>query len=141
MNFKDYIIGVVLLGIFIFAMMSGNVLLSKQNNANNTLMENEAVNRTFGNLTTILGNISNESQTAKTKFEQEKSSIATGFFLLGTILSIGKTFITMMVSVYNLTFGLIASVLGVSKMVINVLAGIFIVIMVLSAWALYKTGK
>ncbi len=47
MEFRNLILTTLLAGLFIFAMISGSVFLALDNNANNSLLENEAINSTF----------------------------------------------------------------------------------------------
>ncbi len=141
MDFKNLVFIFVFAGIYIFAMMSFAVNLTNDNNVNNTLMESQAVNSTFGNLEAQLQAVPDNANGSKSAFEQETPTLGTDSFLFGSIISAGKTFTTMITGVFNLMFGLISETLGVSPIILGVFSGLLLITIILLGWKLYKTGK
>lgn len=141
MDFKNLTIIMLLLGLFIFAIMSASIGLTSENNVNNTLMESESINSTFGNLQTQLETTQSTTNGTKSAFEQETPTLGTDSFLFSSIINAGKVFTTLISSIFNLTFGLISEVLGISPIILGVLSAILLLSIILLAWKLYKTGK
>ena len=141
MEFKGLIITTLLVGLFIVAMINGSILLSHANNQNSSLMENEAINSTFGDMQTELDDVQRVSDSTKDSFEKEKVTITGGFLLLSSIINAGKVFTSVITNVYILTFGLVADVLGINDIILGVLTGIIVISGILLTWRLYKAGE
>ena len=141
MEFKGLIITTLLVGLFIVAMINGSILLSHANNQNSSLMENEAINSTFGDMQTELDDVQRVSDSTKDSFEKEKVTITGGFLLLSSIINAGKVFTSVITNVYSLTFGLVADVLGINDIILGVLTGIIVISGILLTWRLYKAGE
>ena len=141
MEFKGLIITTLLVGLFIVAMINGSILLSHANNQNSSLMENEAINSTFGDMQSELDDVQRVSDSTKDSFEKEKVTITGGFLLLSSIINAGKVFTSVITNIYSLTFGLVADVLGINDIILGVLTGIIVISGILLTWRLYKAGE
>jgi len=139
--FKSLIIGALLVGLFIVAFLQGFNQLAIDNDKPNVLLENDALNRTITSINTSIKDVDATVNKTKVKFEEEKSSVATGFFLLESIFSAGRTFTTMVVAVFTGTFTAFAEILGVPTIVIGVVTAILLISVILMLWSLYKTGR
>lgn len=135
MFFNFMLVGLVMLGIFAFA-----ITFQEENSVDDKITQNSLINSTFTDLQTSLGGLSNKSQTQKNVFEREVPAIAFGGVLLFSIVSSGKVFNSMVVGVWNLFIKLPAVVLGVDPIVISVLGAVLILTIIIGLWQLYKVG-
>ena len=145
-SFKNTIIAFVLVGLFAFALISFAVQFQTDNNTNSSLLNNEALNSTFGDIKTNLGDVKNDSQKQREGFEEDKLSSGFGELVMFTILNSVRKFMSMVIQVPNLIFGLISDTLGFDKgggmsTVIGVIMGIIIISLVLLAWRTVKAGS
>jgi len=140
MAFKEYITASILIGVFIVAMLSGGIYLATTNDKNSTLMENEAINTTFSDISNQLGNVQTEANKSKTAFEGETGIITTGFLILESIFGLGITFTKIFISTMNLPLILVEEIIGIPPLVTGAILSILIFLILLLAWRLYKTG-
>ena len=140
-EFRNLIVTALLGGLFLFALINASIFMTTNNNANNTLLDNEAINSTFGQLESDLKTTQNSAEEAKTGFEEESPTIGTDSFLFNSIIGAGKIFTGMWRNMYNLTFGLVSETIGISPIVLGTLTTILLMTITLLAWSLYKTGK
>lgn len=141
MEFKGFIISSILLGLFIFAMIQGFTYLAVENDVSNPLRDNEAINSTVNELETELEDLDNSTQDIRDAFTEDKTSVETGFLLLGSIIDAGTNLGGILVTIYKLSLGLIAETLGVSSLVFAVMVAILLITLILLAWSLYKSGR
>jgi len=140
-EFRNIVITGLLIGLFAFALMNISISLTNENDVNNSLLENEAINRSFGYLESNLSSTQDKSETSKTGFESENPTVGTDSFLFSSIISAGKVFTGMWRGVYDVTFSLFTETLGISPIVIGVITSILIITITLLAWSLYKSGR
>jgi len=140
-EFRNLIILGLLTGLFIFALVNISISLTNENNVNNTLLENEAINKSFGYLQSNLSDSQSKSETSKTGFEVENPTVGTDSFLFSSIISAGKVFTGMWRGVYDITFSLFTETLGINPVVMGVITSILLITIILLAWSLYKSGR
>ena len=140
-EFRTLIIIGLLTGLFAFSLINFSVTLTNDNNATNIVMENDAINDTFGELGTELASEQDKGNSSKTLFESDIPLLGTDSFLFNSIIGVGKVFTGIWRNMYNLTFGLLADTLGISSVVLGVITTILLLTIILLAWGLYKTGR
>lgn len=144
-EFKGLMIAGLLLALFIFAAISFGVQISEDTGANMSLLDNEVINRSYREVELNITFAQTTAESQKTSFFRDVPIIGeiVGAFdiILGSIIGVGRIFGNVLVSLYNLTFGLIASVLGVSPVVISVFTTILLILIVLLAWRVYRSGS
>ncbi len=139
-SFREVFVTFALIGIFVFAGISFIVQTQLDNDVENTILENEVINKTFTNFETDLSDFSSKTQTQKESFESEIPERGFGSLIIFAIIGVGQRFTGMITGVYNIFIVLPASILGISPIVIGVLTSILIVSLVLLIWRVYRTG-
>lgn len=129
------LIGLVILSIFAFA-----VFFQQENNVESQFIEDTLMNNTYNSLYENLNSLRDESQTQKTLFESENPTSGFGTILLFSIVSSGKVFNGMIVSIFNTLIKLPVVILGLDPTTVSVLSTWLILTIILGLWAIYKLG-
>jgi len=145
MEFKGLIITTLLIGLFIFAIISFGINLSGSNNPNSTIMQNEVINRSYSDLESELGGLQSQAEDSRESFLSEIPVIGEITAIFKSIFGIGSTFITIIRNIYNIIIELISVGLGVGsgagKIIFGVFTTIIIIVAILLGWSVYKAGK
>lgn len=139
-SFKNIFVTFALFGLLVYSLMSFIVKIQIDNDAENNLLDNEIINKSFYQLESNLTSAEEKANQQKAGFEEESPTISFGSLVFTTITSIGKVFSGIIMGVYNLLIKLPMSILGVSPVVAGVLSTILIVLIILGLWAIYKLG-
>ena len=139
-EFKDLFINMLFIGLFVFAILAMTAIFQEENNATEKVIDNDLINNTYGSLTTSLGSLSEDSQSQREGFEKENPTAGIGTILLFSIVSSGKVFSGMITGLFNTIIKLPVVVLGVDPVIISVLSSIFIIVILIGLWILYKLG-
>ena len=139
-SFRDVFVTFALIGIFVFAGISFIVQTQLDNDVENTILENEVINKTYTNLETDLSDFGSETQTQKESFESEIPERGFGSLIIFAIIGVGQKFTGMITGIYNIFIVLPASILGISPVVIGVFTAMLIVSLILLAWRVYRAG-
>ena len=129
------LISVGALAIISFASTTGII-----NKANQTVLDNEAINKTFIQLG---GNISAAEITASAQREavtREQVEIPEGSFLLVSVVGTAARFGDIIIGVYNITLGVIFNFIGFGNEVFGALATILLAVAIFAGWKTFKTG-
>ena len=140
-DFKDLIIGAVLIGLFIVAIVSFNIYNAENYDNATKLTENEAFNSSFNDMSNELEGIQSTAESQKTSFFKDIPVIGEVSIVLSSIVGIAKSISSVMRNIYNLTLRLIAETLGIPVIILNVITGMIIISTILLAWKLYRSGK
>ena len=139
-SFREVFITFALIGVFVFAGISFIVQTQLDNDVENTILENEVINKTYTNLETDLSDFGSETQTQKESFESEIPERGFGSLIIFAIIGVGQKFTGMITGIYNIFIVLPASILGISPVVIGVFTAMLIVSLILLAWRVYRAG-
>ncbi len=139
-SFREVFITFALIGVFVFAGISFIVQAQLDNDIENTILENEVINKTYSNLEVDLGGFGANTTAQKGTFDTEIPERGFGSLIIFGIVGIGQKFTGMVVGVYNIFIVLPASILGVPSIVISVMTSILVVSLVLLAWRVYRAG-
>ncbi len=140
-SFREVFITFALIGVFVFAGISFIVVTQRDNGVENTILENDVINRTYSNLETDLSGFSSNASAQKGKFEEENPERGFGSLIIFAIVGIGRKFTGMIIGIYNIIIVLPASLLGIPSIVISVMTAILLVSLVLLAWRVYRVGS
>lgn len=140
-NFRTLIVASLITGLFLFSMISLVIQMSTDNEIDAIILQNENINRTFSQLGGNLSNAQGVAQSQRLGFESEVPTVGTNSFLFESIIGAGKVFTGMWRNIYDITFGLLSTTLGVDPIIIGTLISILLIIIVLLAWSLYKIGR
>ncbi len=139
-SFREVFVTFALIGIFVLAGISFIVQTQLDNDVENTILENEVINKTYTNLETDLSDFGSETQTQKESFESEIPERGFGSLIIFAIIGVGQKFTGMITGIYNIFIVLPASILGISPVVIGVFTAMLIVSLILLAWRVYRAG-
>lgn len=139
-SFRETFITFALIGIFVFASISFIVTTQLDNDVENTILEDDIINKTYIKLETNLSDFESTTQTQKESFEEEIPERGFGSLIVFSIISVGQKFTGLIALVYNVIIVLPASIIGIPKVVISVLSSILIVSLVLLIWRVYRVG-
>jgi len=143
-NLRSLVISILLVGLFIFAIMNFGIFLALSNNSG-TILENEAINKTFNELTTELEEVQSKAEAQKKSFFADIPVIGELTVILGTIVFVGKGMVEVTGGLFSLIAELIAITLGIgdtaAKAVLGVFSAIMVFSLVLLAWSVYRSGK
>ena len=138
---KSLIISGLLVGLFIFAIISFGIRLTAENSVYNPLMENEAFNSSFGELETQLKDSKTTSEGQLTVQQETNPTTSSGDLLLTSTPSTLASFVSMFRNIYNLTFGLLESALGIPAVILYVITSILLISTILLVWRAIKAGS
>ena len=139
-TFKKLFVTFVLISIGALGIISFAATTATLNDANQTLLDNQFLNKTFISLG---GNISEAENTATAQreaVEREQVEIPEGSFLLVSVVGTAARFGDIMVGVYNITLGLIFSFMGFGNEVLGALNTIVLGVIIFAGWKTFKTG-
>jgi len=142
MGFKDIIIGVVIIGVFLLAMINFAVFVSI-NNGGGSILNDPALSNVNNSLYSELNDIQQTAQTQREVFEQQEAQGGSSDegFSLTAIVGISKTFLSVAVSSINLIFTVFTDVLGIPPIVLNVILGAIILTTLILIWSVIKAGR
>jgi len=142
MNMRSLIISALLIGLFMYAMISFGAQLAIDNEANQSILDHDSINDSFRGLDTQLGNAQDQAQSQRVGFEGENiEDERSDSLLFLSIVSAARVFTSMLINIYNLTFGLASETLGINPVIIGVFSAILLIVLLLMAWRLIKTGE
>ena len=139
-SFREVFVTFALIGVFVFAGISFIVQTQVDNDVENTILENEVINKTFTDFETDLGNFGPNTTEQKGSFDSEIPERGFGSLIIFAIIGVGQRFTGMVIGVYNIFIVLPASILGLPPVVISVLGSILTVSLILLAWRVYRAG-
>lgn len=140
MGLKEVFIGVIIVLLFSLSAITFGSKLLIDNNAQNNILDDPSLSGFNDSLGDYLGDIEQNSQTQREAIEGQEAqggSTDEGFGLTSIVGAV-FTFFSTSVNGLNLIFSLI--LLLVPPMVLNVLLGLFIMVVVILAWRTFKVG-
>ena len=141
MTLTDKIIGAVMVGVFVLALLMFGYSAQIENNVNITILDDPhfaGVNDTFSS---TLGDVRGDAIQQRENFEGQtpQAGADEGFGLLTIPRPVAK-FTSLMFSSFGLVTNLLENVFGIPSIVFNVLGGLLVVIVVLLGWRVIKAG-
>ena len=141
MGFLDKIIGSVLVGVFVLALVMFGYSAQIENDVTDTILNDEHFAGINDSFSSTLGEIRGDAETQRTNFEDQEPQIGGDdtFGLFTWPRSIAK-FSYMMFSSCRLVTSLLEDVFGIPSIVFNVLGGLLMVVMLVLGWRVLKAG-
>lgn len=130
-----------LIGILVFSTLSYIIVLQQENEVTDTILSNTIINKTFSSLQDNLTSVESQTQTQRETFEKDIPERGFGSLLIFAIVGVGQKFTAIIFSTYNILIVLPATIVGIPKIVINVLSSILVVTLILLVWRLYRAGS
>lgn len=141
MEFKGLIITALLVGLFIFAVISFGIQLAENNNANMSILNNPSINKSFASITSELEEAEDTAESGRVGLWSGIPILEEVGIVLDSIVSVGQVFSGMVIGVFGITFELITTTLGIPPIVLGVITAIILISIVLLAWSVFKAGK
>jgi hypothetical protein len=143
MGLSKVIIGFLLVGIFIFAMINGGLLIASNNGVSHSIGDDPALSTYKTELETTLGNAQSDANGSLEALGKSPITLVTGTFFFDAIGGVWKTLKVVPVTVYNLTFGILRVKIfgGGFDIVLGVLSAIIIIVILFGVWKLIISGQ
>jgi len=139
-DFKSLFVNLTLFALVVFAIMSFAIITENQNDSPVKITDNEIVNETYGDLFVDLGknNLQSDAQNASEAFGEVTPTQNVGELGGTAIVSPTKIFKSVSFGAYNILIALPMKILGVPPIVASVISGIFILLLLIGIWAIWK---
>lgn len=139
-SFEDllgkFIVSVIMISsIFLFV-----VTVQSDNNAEQPIAENAMFNNSLQKINNQIENATSEAQEKYGTFNSEEPEVGLGSIVLVGIVSVGKTFSSIVFGFFAAVAKLPLVVLGIPASIYNLLITWLIIIVIVAAWLLYKFG-
>jgi hypothetical protein len=139
-DFKSLFVNLALAALVVFGILALGISLQKDNNSTENITDNELINSSYNNLRSGLESIETNATGQRILFEKENPTITYGSLILYSIVSSGKVFTNVLIVIFNILVSVPASILGIDPVIFGVIGGLFIGVILLMLWYLYKIG-
>lgn len=140
-KFYDLFMNFMLIGLIVLSLFAFSISFQNENNIENQfLASNILMNESYYNLRENLDSLRLNSQAQKTLFESENPTAGYGTILLFSIVSSGKVFNGMIISLFNILIKLPVVILGIDPIVVSVITTMLIITLIVGLWIIYKIG-
>lgn len=139
-DFKGLLVNLALAGLIVFCIIALGISLQENNNSAENITDNQIINTSYNNLRSGLESIESNATGQRVLFEKENPTITFGALILYSIISAGKVFTNVIIVIFNVLISVPASVLGIDPVIFAVLGGLFVAVILLTLWYLYKVG-
>ena len=140
-DFKGLVGKFLMATIILISLMSVIVVLQDDNNAQQKLSDNNIFNESFGGITQIINESTNEANEKYGTFNNENPKPGFGSIVLFGIVSVGKTFSNIAFGYFVALIKLPLIVLGLPITIYNLVLVWLTIIVIIAAWLLYKLGS
>jgi len=128
------------LGLIVLALFSVIIIVQRDNEAPQPLADNELISSTYGSLNETIGSLEGTSSTQYSLFSKETPKPGFGAIVMFTIVSIGKTFGTIIFTFFTLIIKVPLIVLGIEQTIISMIMSFLTISVVIALWVVYKFG-
>lgn len=139
-NFTPMFLNFMFAGLLVFSVLAFGSLYQDENAVQDPFIEDDALSDTYSGLSSSLGGFRDQAQEQKQLFETENPTTGTGSILLFSIVSAGKIFGSMVITLFNTLIALPVTILGIDPIVVSVLVSIIILTLIVGLWRIYKLG-
>ncbi|KKN21506.1 hypothetical protein LCGC14_0924710 [marine sediment metagenome] len=139
-RFQELVLNFSIVAIMVLSLFSFFIIVQEQNDAVDPLKNNAVFSDSFEQL---IGTIENNTRDAEEKygvFNDEDPKAGVGSIVLFGIVSVGKTFSSIIFGTFIAVIKLPLVILGIAPSVYNLILVILIISVIVSVWLLYKLG-
>ncbi len=139
-RFQELVLNFSIVAIMVLSLFSFFIIVQEQNDAVDPLKNNAVFSDSFEQL---IGTIENNTRDAEEKygvFNDEDPKAGVGSIVLFGIVSVGKTFSSIIFGTFIAVIRLPLVILGIAPSVYNLILVILIISVIVSVWLLYKLG-
>ncbi len=141
MGLRDILVGVVLTGLFMIALLTYSVSLTTENFSNQSIEDEPFFQNYTRDLNLTLTNVREDAEKERTAIQTTEPTKGDENFGLTSIPSMVFNFISMMFKTFKIILTGATSVLGIPQIVVNVIIASLVVIVSLLAIAVWKAGR
>jgi len=147
-EFKGFLIGALLIGLFAFCMITFGGLFAS-NNSLNTSISNDAYIKPYFNsinhsLATSSESVNKTGDAIMAEGSDSKSDFTSAGFVFRSILSAGSTFLNMGVGMFKSTTEMAATALGMNSgagaIIFGVISAIILIVFIFGIWKWWREG-
>ena len=139
MDFKKLIGNIFVSALFVFAIMTFVIIIQTDNAVLEKITDNELINDSYGDLQTNLESVQPTGQASLDNFgTSTPSERQLGELDVSSVVSPTKLFRSASIGTYNILIKLPMVVLGVSPVVASVISSLFILLLIIGIWAIWK---
>jgi len=140
MKFEEIFGTFAFLGLIVLALFSVIIIVQGGNEASQPLVDNELISGTYGSLNETIGSLEGTSSTQYSLFTKETPKPGFGAIVMYTIVSIGKTFGTIIFVIFTLIIKVPLIVLGIEQTIVAMIMSFLTISVVIALWVVYKFG-
>lgn len=144
MGARDMVISFMVIGLFVFSMISFGVGIAVLNDGQ-SISDDPKIGDAFEDYKAQLNVTQAEAQAQRDSFDSEKPTLSFGEILFESIVGVGRTFTSSMVTFVDITFGLVFTVIfgagSAFAVVLGVMTSIVLITIVFLLWRVVKAGE
>jgi len=143
MEFKEIIIGFILISICMFSILTFISLFSSDTDSSNIVNTNPSLNRTFGNISKQMEDTQKRAEESSSSFAKEGSHpiLTVVGFVFQSLLDLGTVLSNSIVGFFYIYTNFFKENLGISPIIIGALTSILLIVLILALWRVYRIGE
>lgn len=126
--------------LLVMSLFSFTVITQEENNAVDPIKNNELFNSSFNNLIESIESSTSQAQDKYDVFNSEDPTPGFGSIVLFGIVSVGKTFSSIVFGTFGAIIKFPLVVFGIPQTVYNIILVLLIITVIVGVWLLYKLG-
>ena len=141
-NFGEFVIGIVLAGLFLFALIGFGTQMAIDNPTNISIRDNSIIDAAYTDIDDALDKVKIDTDKNKESFFSNLPLADTFGIVLDSIVGIGSLLVNgFMQSIFQVIANFFSQILGLNNTVVfGVLMAFFSLTAILLAWRVYRAG-
>ena len=141
-NFGEFVIGLLLSGLFLFALIGFGTQMAIDNPTNISITDNDVIDTAYTDIDTALDKVKVDTDDNKEGFFSNLPLANTFGIVLDSVVGIGSLLVNgFMQSVFQVIANFFSKILGLNDTVVfGLLMAFFSITAVLLAWRVYRAG-
>jgi ABC-type bacteriocin/lantibiotic exporter with double-glycine peptidase domain len=141
-NFGEFVIGILLAGLFLFALIGFGVQMAIDNPTNISITDNDIIDTAYTDIDAALDKVKVDTDENKEGFFSNLPLANTFGIVLDSVVGIGSLLVNgFMQSVFQVIANFFSKILGLNDTVVfGLLMAFFSITAVLLAWRVYRAG-
>lgn len=139
-RFENIFGNFVMVGLVILGLFSVIVIVQGDNNATQPLIEDALFNETYAGLNNTISGLEATSTSKFLLFNTETPVLGFGSIVLFTIVNVGKTFGSLIFTMFTLMIKVPLVVLGIEASITAMIISFLTITTIIALWVVYKFG-
>jgi hypothetical protein len=141
-NFGEFVIGLLLSGLFLFALIGFGTQMAIDNPTNISITDNDVIDTAYTDIDTALDKVKVDTDDNKEGFFSNLPLANTFGIVLDSVVGIGSLLVNgFMQSVFQVIANFFSKILGLNDTVVfGLLMAFFSITAILLAWRVYRAG-